>query len=106
MILISCSIQSVWQIQAIILTSYHKQGVWKIDSIILISCCIQGVGNGILRGMGRQKLGTVFNACAFGGALAAGIPTMLLTDLGILGELQIKRFSKKQIVLYSSLLAN
>ena len=80
-------------VYAMVLTySYINYNILVIHGgfgvMILISRCIQGVGNGILCGMGRQKLGTVFNACAFGGALAAGIPTMLLTDLGILGELQ------------------
>ena len=49
------------------------------------SCLFQAVGCGILRGMGRQKMGTCFMAFAYGTGLATGIPTLLLSDFGMIG---------------------
>ena len=39
-----------------------------------------------MRGIGRQKLGSMFSAITYGCALACGIPILLLTDIGIIGK--------------------
>ena len=39
-----------------------------------------------MRGMGRQKLGSLFIAITFPLALASGVLILFLTDIGIIGE--------------------
>ena len=52
----------------------------------------QAVGCGILRGMGRQQLGTAVMSIAYGTGLATGIPALFLSDLGIIGKTLITFF--------------
>lgn len=48
--------------------------------------CVQGVGVGIVRGTGRQALGTVIIFVSYYVlALPVGIPLMFLTNLGLAG---------------------
>ena len=54
-------------------------------SIYMYLLTFQGVGGGILRGMGRQQLGAAIIAITYSVGLAGGIPIMLFTDLGIMG---------------------
>ena len=59
----------------------------KIHLPQYISYMLQGLGQGILKGCGRQFLGSILNIIVYDVfALPIGLPLMTLTELGIAGN--------------------
>ena len=48
----------------------------------------QGVGTGVIRGCGRQALGTIVIALGYTGALLVGVPVMLKVTRDIISKYQ------------------
>ena len=59
-------------------------GITIIDVVLYDD---QAVCSGVLRGQGRQHLGAAVFAVAYSIGLTCAIPTVLLTDIGIVGML-------------------
>jgi MATE family multidrug resistance protein len=59
--------------------------VLPVLAFYMVFNCINGVGCGVLRGMGRQLLGSGIIFVVYFIALVTGVPTLLLSPLGIKG---------------------
>ena len=59
--------------------------VFPVLAFYMVFNSINGVGSGILRGMGRQRLGSLLIFIVYSIALVSGVPTLLLSPLSIRG---------------------